>query len=96
MIRHTVAFRLKHTPGSRAEEAFLDATRELAQIPGTDNFEVLRQTGSKNPFTFGISMEFSDAAAFARYNEHPAHTQFVRERWLPEVTEFLELDYSPL
>jgi hypothetical protein len=41
-------------------------------------------------------MEFSDAAAYARYNEHPAHTQFVRERWLPEVIEFLELDYSPL
>ena len=29
-----------------------------------------------------------------RYNEHPDHVRFVQERWLAEVSEFLELDYS--
>ena len=29
-----------------------------------------------------------------RYNEHPDHVRFVQERWLSEVSEFLELDYS--
>lgn len=41
-------------------------------------------------------MEFADADACRRYNEHPDHTRFVQERWLPEVEEFLEIDYAPL
>ncbi|MBE7494942.1 MAG: Dabb family protein [Verrucomicrobiaceae bacterium] len=95
MIRHTVTFRLKHTPGSDAEKDFLRAARALASIPDVKNFECLRQTSPKNSFTFGLSMEFDDAAAYARYNEHPDHTAFVQQRWLPEVEEFMELDYVP-
>jgi Stress responsive A/B Barrel Domain len=55
---------------------------------------VLRQVGLKNDFAYGISMEFADQAAYDRYNEHPSHVRFVTERWLPEVAEFLELDYA--
>jgi len=55
---------------------------------------VLRQVGSKNDFTYGISMEFTDQAGYDGYNEHPSHVRFVEERWLPEVAEFLELDYA--
>jgi hypothetical protein len=42
-----------------------------------------------------LSMEFADAAAYAAYNAHPDHTGFVQGRWLPEVEEFLELDFEP-
>lgn len=94
MIRHTVAFRLKHAPGSDAERDFLRAACELAEIQGVRKFECLRQTSAKNPFTFGLSMEFADAAAYAFYCDHPEHTAFVRERWIPEVDEFMELDYE--
>jgi hypothetical protein len=30
-------------------------------------------------------MEFADQAAYDGYNEHPVHTAFVAERWVPEV-----------
>ena len=50
----------------------------------------------QNPFTFGLSMEFADAKAYRAYNEHPDHVRFVHQRWLPEVAEFLEIDYTPL
>ncbi|MFZ2278969.1 MAG: Dabb family protein [Prosthecobacter sp.] len=93
MIRHTVAFRLKHAPGSAAERDFLLAACELAKIEGVQKFECLRQTSVKNSFTFGLSMEFADAAAYAFYSEHPEHTAFVQQRWIPEVVEFMELDY---
>lgn len=96
MIRHTVVFRLKHAPGSPAEQDFLHASRKLADIPGVACFECLRQVGTKNKFTLGLSMEFADASAYQRYCEHPDHTRFVRERWLPEVEDFLEIDYTPL
>jgi quinol monooxygenase YgiN len=93
-IRHTVAFRLHHAAGSSEEAVFLAEAETLAAIPGVESFEVLRQVGRKNDFAFGISMEFADQAAYKGYNAHPSHVRFVEERWLPEVAEFLELDYA--
>ncbi len=96
MIRHTVVFRLHHPRGSQEETAFLTAAKVLAAIPGVEAFEQLRQVSPKNDFHFGFSMEFADAAAFKRYNDHPDHVAFVRDRWLPEVAAFMEIDYVPL
>ena len=96
MIRHTVAFRLRHPAASPEEQDFLAAGRTLADIPGVERFEQLRQTSSKNDFAFGFSMEFADQAAYDAYNAHPAHDAFVSGRWVPEVEAFLEIDYEPL
>ncbi len=96
MIRHTVAFRLRHPEGSEAERAFLDAAFELAGIPGVERFERLRQVGTKNRFRFALSMEFADEVAYAAYDGHPTHRAFVERRWATEVEDFLELDYVPL
>ncbi len=96
MIRHTVVFRLKHPPGSAEERAFLTDARALADIPGVEKFEQLRQVGKKNDYRFGFSMEFADEAAYQGYNDHPDHAAFVRDRWMKEVESFLEIDYEPL
>ena len=96
MIRHTVAFRLRHASGSAEEQDFLAAGRALAGIPGVERFEQLRQTSAKNDFAFGFSMEFADQAAYDAYNAHPDHVAFVADRWVAEVEDFLELDYEPL
>ena len=39
-------------------------------------------------------MEFAGPGAYTAYNEHPDHVRFVQERWLPEVADFLEIDYE--
>ena len=96
MIRHTVVFRLKHPPGSSEEAAFLETARGLAAIPGVQKFERLREVSPKNGYAFGFSMEFADQAAYDVYDKHPDHVAFVRDRWMPEVAEFLEIDYAPL
>lgn len=96
MIRHTVVFRLKHPRGSAAEKAFLSDAEVLRGIPGVEKFEKLRQVSGKNDYAFGFSMEFADQAAYQGYNDHPDHMRFVNERWVPEVEEFLEIDYAPL
>jgi hypothetical protein len=97
MIRHTVVFRLKHAEGSAEETQFLaDAKKILAAIPGVEKFEQLRQVSPKNDYRFGFSLEFTGQAAYSAYNDHPDHTAFVRDRWLPEVESFLEIDYLPL
>jgi heme-degrading monooxygenase HmoA len=93
-VRHTVAFKLVHEEGSAEELDFLQAAEHLASIPGVEAFEVLAEVSPKNGYRFGISMEFADRAAYARYNEHPDHIRFVQQRWVPEVSEFLELDYA--
>ncbi|MBY5396784.1 Dabb family protein [Rhizobium leguminosarum] len=96
MIRHTVAFRLKHEAGSAEETSFLADAPVLAKIPSVRNFEQLRQTSPKNDFTFGFSMEFDDQAGYDTYNLHPLHVAFVRDRWVLEVADFLEIDYTKL
>jgi heme-degrading monooxygenase HmoA len=96
MIRHTAVFRLKHAAGSAAERSFLAANRALKDIPGINAFEILRQVSPKKDFAFGVSMEFADDAAYQDYNNHPAHVAFVRDRWVPEVAAFMEIDYVVL
>jgi quinol monooxygenase YgiN len=96
MIRHTVVFRLKHAKDSPAEVAFLKSADILDTIPGVLKFEKLRQTSSKNEYSFGFSMEFKDQAAYDHYNTHPDHVAFVQGRWIPEVEKFMEIDYVAL
>ena len=92
MIRHAVVFTLKHPSGSPAETAFLEDARVLARIPGVENFQRLRQVSPKTDFAFGFSMDFASQAAYDGYNDHPDHVAFVRDRWVPEVERFMEID----
>lgn len=96
MIRHTVAFTLKHAAGSAEEAAFLRDAMLLARIPGVIDFEQRRQVSPKTDFAFSFAMNFADDAAYAAYNAHADHVAFVRDRWQTEVARFMELDYQPL
>jgi quinol monooxygenase YgiN len=96
MIQHTVVFRLKHQPGSLEEQAFLESADVLTTIPGVARFEKYRQVSKKNPFTFGFSMFFADQGAYDAYNTHPDHVAFVQQKWIPQVAEFMEIDYVTL
>ena len=96
MIRHTVVFKLKHPKGSKEEKLFLMAAQGLSSIPLVKNFECLRQIGKKNDFDFGLSMEFDNEQHYNDYSTHPDHVNFVNNRWLKEVENFLEIDYQPL
>lgn len=93
-IRHTVAFKLSHPLGSAEEQLFLDAVSKLAHLPTVRHFECLKQIGKKNNFDFGVSMEFEDMQAYEEYNNHPEHVAFVEQIWIPQVVEFIEIDYQ--
>lgn len=96
MIRHTVAFSLRHDAGSPEERAFLDdGQRRLTAIPGVLDFEVARQVSPKSTYRFQFAMTFADTVAYEAYNAHPDHVAFVEQRWAEEVTEFEELDFEP-
>jgi len=94
MIRHTVAFKLKHEKGSVEEASFLEAAKALSSLPSVQNFECLKEIGEKNNFDFGLSMEFGSVADYKAYNLHEEHLSFVTNRWNPEVIDFIEIDYE--
>ena len=91
-IRHTVVFTLRDPEGA---PDFLAAAQRLSAIPGVEAFEILDEVSPKNGYRYGISMEFAGRDAYDAYNGHPDHVRFVQERWLPEVADFLEVDYAP-
>jgi hypothetical protein len=92
-IRHTVVFALPHGDRSPEETSFLTALTALGSIDGVEAFEVVREVSAKNDYRWGVSMEFADQSAYDAYNVDPRHVSFVRDRWVPEVTEFLEVDF---
>ncbi len=95
MIRHTVAFSLVHAPGSAEEQDFLTAGPALLRsIPGVEDFAVSRQVSPKSTYRFQFAMTFATAEHYAAYNDHPDHQQFVASRWVSEVAEFEELDFT--
>ena len=96
MIQHTVVFRLKHAEGSTEETNFLNKAKALWKIPHVIDFKLMRQIGTKNNFTFGLSMYFTSEHGYNEYNVHPDHQHFVNTIWLPEVEDFLEIDYVEL
>jgi hypothetical protein len=93
-IRHTVAFKLKYPKGSAEEKDFLTAIKKLADIPGVEKFECMKQISKKNKFEYGLSMEFANQKAYDQYSNHPDHISFVQNRWIKEVEDFLEIDYE--
>ncbi len=97
VIRHMVVFCLKHEVGSDMATTFLeDGRRILTSIPQVRNFEVLRQTSPKSDFDYGFSMEFDSQSDYDTYNKHPLHVDFVKNRWLVEVSRFQEIDFKKL
>jgi len=97
LIRHQVLFSLHAGAQGEAVDRFLaDGTRLLTAIPGVRDFRAWKQVSPKNDYDFGFSMDFADQAAYEAYNGHPVHVAFVRDRWVPEVSRFLELDFAPL
>ncbi len=93
-IRHVVAFTLSHEVGSAEEQSFLQALGALAGIQGVEAFEVLMEVSPKNGYRWAVSMEFAGRAAYDAYDSHPDHVAFVQGRWVPEVTDFLEVDLT--
>lgn len=94
MIRHSVILKLKETISDESKKAFFDAVDKLKEIPDVKTFEVLNQISPKNKFEYGISMEFENQEQYDTYSNHPAHLDFIQNFWIPNVEDFLEIDYT--
>jgi heme-degrading monooxygenase HmoA len=95
-VRHTVVFTLRHEERSEEAQGFLAALSALRSIDGVEAFELLRQISGKNPYTFGVTMEFASRAAYDAYDADPDHVAFVRDRWAVDVDDFMEIDFTAL
>jgi hypothetical protein len=95
MIRHSVILKLKENISNESKKAFFDAVDKLKEIPDVETFEVLNQISPKNKFEYGISMEFDTNEKYENYSNHPVHVAFIQNFWIPNVEDFLEIDYTP-
>jgi len=94
-IQHMVIFNLSHQKDSAEAQKFIqDGTRILTEIPVVKNFQAFNQVSKKNKFQYGFSMAFDNQADYATYNNHPDHVAFVQNRWIKEVSDFLEIDFE--
>lgn len=96
MITHSVIFNLKAAPWSIQEADFFTAAHKLGSLPGVRNFRALKQTNTKNTFTYGLSMEFDTLEDYQNYNSHPKHQHFIEAYWISQVADFLEIDFEPI
>ena len=94
IIRHTVAFKLKHPKGSMQENEFFDASTKLSTIPALQNFKTFRETSPKNDYDYFFYMEFKSPEDYEAYNAHPDHVEFVEKYWVKDVDKFIEIDYE--
>ena len=94
-VQHMVIFNLPYPKGSGDALKFLaDGTRILTGIPVVQNFQASMQVSKKNDYQYGFSMVFANQEDYATYNNHPNHVSFVENRWMKEVSEFLEIDFA--
>lgn len=94
MIRHSVILKFKDEISAADQQAFFAASKELANIPNVQKFEMLTQTSPKNTFDYGISMEFDNQEQYDFYSNHPDHVAFIQNFWIKNVADFLEIDYE--
>jgi hypothetical protein len=88
-------FSLPYASDAPEAKRFLeDGLSILSAIPTVEAFEVVHQISPKNKYQYGFSMEFANLAAYNDYNVHPAHVDFVEQRWKKEVTKFQEIDLT--
>jgi hypothetical protein len=94
-VQHMVIFNLSYPKDSVEAQKFIqDGTRILTGIPVVNNFQAFNQVSPKNKFQYGFSMVFANRNDYATYNNHSDHVAFVQNRWLKEVSEFLEIDFE--
>jgi hypothetical protein len=94
-VQHMVIFNLSHQKDSVEAQKFIqDGTRILTGIPVVMNFQAFNQVSKKNKYQYGFSMVFANQADYTTYNNHPDHMAFVQNRWMKEVSDFLEIDFE--
>ena len=94
-VQHMVIFNLPYPKDSADALKFLaDGTHILTGIPVVQNFQAFMQVSKKNDYQYGFSMIFANQEDYTTYNNHPNHVSFVQDRWMKEVSEFLEIDFA--
>ncbi|RXK48298.1 Dabb family protein [Aquirufa rosea] len=93
MIYHSVFLTFKPDLSGFQQDHFFAEAMKLAQIPGVQEFECLREISPKNNFQYGLIMQFENKDIYQAYTNHPLHVWFVENVWIPSVADFQEIDY---
>lgn len=98
-IVRTVLFSLNYPIGSpQANKVLRYAQENLTQIPGVEDFQILKQADEKAGAQYRMTLLFPDKASFEFYKRHVLRQRVLAElqkhQLLYNVHDFLTFDYS--
>jgi hypothetical protein len=98
VINHVVVFWLKEPGNAGGRQKLIDASRELASLPGLLSVKVGTMVPSErstvdSTYDVAIVMSFKNRQALADYIVHPKHRKAVEEVIKPIVSKILVYDF---
>ncbi len=97
-VTHVVIARLKNPGDAASQEKLINASKDLAKIPGVISVRAGTPLPSKrsvviSDYDVGIVMEFKNEQALRDYDHHPDHKKAVEEILKPLVEGFVIYDF---
>lgn len=98
-IVRTVLFSLKYPIGSPAANKVLrDAQENLTQIPGVEDFQILKQVDQGSQSQYRMTLLFPDKVSFDFYKRHVlrqrAFAELQKHQTVYIVYDFVTFDYT--
>ncbi|MCF7982703.1 MAG: Dabb family protein [Pseudomonadales bacterium] len=97
-IHHVVIAWLKQPGDTAAQQALIDGTRTLADIPGVVSVSAGRTFASErsvvdDSFDIALTVVLKDHAALNSYQNHPLHNRVKRDVLKPLVARYIVYNY---
>jgi len=97
-IYHVVVAWLKQPGNTEAQQALIDGTKSLRDIPGVITVSAGRTFASEravvdDSFDIALTIVLKDQAALATYQNHPIHNKVKNEILKPLVARYIVYNY---
>lgn len=98
-LMHVVLVWLKQPGHAEHRRQIVEASRQLAAIPGVRELRVGPVVSSEravveDSYDVALSMRFDDAEALQAYLQHPLHVETVKTRFMPIMQRYQVIDFG--
>ena len=100
-VTHVVLVWLKEPGNPAMRKQFIEASRQLNNLPGIVNRHVGIVVPSDrsivdDTFDVGVTVTLKDKGAMKAYMQHPRHKKIIEEKLKPLVNKIVAYDFSSL
>jgi len=92
-IRHLALINLKHEKDSPRAKEFLEAAkRDLGGVPSVR--EYMQNVTPPKGWQYGLLLEFDCEEDLEAYENHPLNQKFTEEYWIPDVLDYMDINFK--